>query len=118
METICNINKIIETDDLKIEDFPANMFPYKPIGCYEDGTTKDDENYHVSATRLFQAVVNQECILVSFNTNVPVSLCTFISLNGQEECVFWYKKPDGMVTSFPWIFLVPQEVRAFFPLDI
>lgn len=118
METICNINKVIETDDIKIEDFPDKLFPYKPLGCHEDGSMKDDQKYHLSMTRLVEAITNQECFLASFTTTIPAILAIFISLNGMEDCVFFFKKPDGFVTSFPWILLVTEEVRLFLSSDV
>jgi hypothetical protein len=112
METICKINEVIDTDDLKIEDFPSKLIPYKAIGCYEDGTIYNNENYHLSASRLFEAIVNRECFIASFSTTTPSALSNFIVKYDMEEFVFWFKKNDGMVTSFPWVFLVPQEVRS------
>ena len=98
-------------ENVKINEVSNRLSPWKTLGCYEDGGMNDNDTYHLSMTRLLGAIRNQECFLASFSTSIPVSLTTFIQSNGLEECVFWYKRQDDPVTSFPWFFCVPQEVR-------
>lgn len=113
MEILCKIDRLLDMEDFKIEDFPAKLTPYKPLGCYEEGSIKDDNQYHISFTCLSEVISNRECFIASFSTAIPVALSNFIEKNATEEFVFWFKKPDGIVTSFPWIFLCTNEVRDF-----